>query len=216
MADGRELGTLPIENILSPGMMLIFSGRRWLVQEVHDREKVIVVKPAKAGVPPVFGGAPGDIHDKVIERMFEVLEGDAKPRYMDWSALGMLEEARLNFERMGFRDSSLITLGERAAIVATRAGTVKTATLAIALRTLGFSVEQHDGFLYVESGYEAPPLTAALERLGAGENFDLCSDVGNLMSEKFHPYLSKDLLALDARTSRLAPLALADLARQLM
>ncbi len=56
VSNGRDLGTLPIDNILSPGMMLIFSGRRWLVQEIHDREKVIMVKPAKAGVPAVFGG----------------------------------------------------------------------------------------------------------------------------------------------------------------
>lgn len=79
VAEGRELGTLPIDNVLAPGMLLIFSGRRWVVQEIHDREKVIVVKPAKAGVPPVFGGDAGDIHDKVIDRMFAVLEGDASP-----------------------------------------------------------------------------------------------------------------------------------------
>ena len=125
VADGRDLGTLPIDNILSPGMMLIFSGRRWLVREIHDREKVIIVKPAKAGVPPVFGGDPGDIHDKVIERMFEVLEGDAKPVYMDAISLDMLEEARLNCEQLGLNDNLVITLGEHTSIVATRAGTVK-------------------------------------------------------------------------------------------
>ncbi|MEP2426620.1 MAG: helicase-related protein, partial [Tateyamaria sp.] len=97
VSNRRELGTLPIDNILSPGMMLIFSGRRWLVQEIHDREKVIMVKPAKAGVPPVFGGDPGEIHDNVIARMFDVLKADIKPLYMDANALGMLEEARLNY-----------------------------------------------------------------------------------------------------------------------
>ena len=216
VAGGRDLGTLPIDNVLSPGMMLIFSGRRWLVQEVHDREKVIVVIPAKAGVPPVFGGAPGEVHDKVIERMFQVLEGDANPPYMDRNALGMLEEARLNYERMGFRNSSLITLSERTSLVATRVGTVKTTTLALALRAFGFSVEQHDGFLQVESGHEVPTLPDALKKLVAREEVDLCADVGNLMSEKFHPYLSSDLLSLDARTSRLAPFVLADLAGQLV
>jgi len=75
VAEGRDLGTLPIDNIMSPGMMLIFSGRRWIVQEIHDREKVIMVTPAKAGTPPVFGGDPGDIHDRGIERMFAILEG---------------------------------------------------------------------------------------------------------------------------------------------
>ena len=196
--------------------MLIFSGRRWLVREIHDREKVIIVKPAKAGVPPVFGGDPGDIHDKVIERMFEVLEGDAKPVYMDAISLDMLEEARLNCEQLGLNDNLVITLGEHTSIVATRAGTVKAATLALALKSFGFMVEQHDGFLQVEAGDGTPPLADALVKMASGEEVDLIADAGNLMSEKFHPYLSHDLLALDALSSKLAPRALSDVASRLL
>jgi ATP-dependent Lhr-like helicase len=47
ISDGRELGTLPVDNMVAPGMMLIFSGRRWLVQEVDDRAKVILVSPRR-------------------------------------------------------------------------------------------------------------------------------------------------------------------------
>ena len=216
VADGRDLGTLPVDNILSPGMMLIFSGRRWLVQEIHDRKKVIIVKPAKAGVPPVFGGDPGDIHDKVIKRMFEIFEGDTKPVYMDINSLNMLDEARLNYVQMGFRDNSVITLGEHTSIVATRAGTVKTATLALALRSFGFTVERHDGFLQAEAGDGTPPLPQALQKIASGEEVDLFANAGNLVSEKFHPYLSNDLLMLDATSSRLAPRAISDLASQFL
>jgi ATP-dependent Lhr-like helicase len=208
VSNGRDLGTLPIDNILSPGMMLIFSGRRWLVQEVHDREKVIMVKPAKAGVPPVFGGDPGEIHDKVIARMFDVLEADTKPLYMDANSLEMLEEARLNYERMGFTDASLVNLGEETTIIATRVGTMKTTTLVLALRGFGFSVEQYDGFLQVEAGDETPPLTEVLKRIGEGEDVDLFAGAGNLLTEKFHPYLTRELLELDAISSKLEPLAL--------
>ena len=205
VSNGRELGTLPIDNILSPGMMLIFSGRRWLVQEIHDREKVIMVKPAKAGVPPVFGGDPGEIHDKVIARMFDVLEGDTKPLYMDANALGMLEEARLNYAQMGFVNTSLVNLGEETSIIATRVGTMKTTTLVLALRGFGFSVEQYDGFVQVEAGEETPPITEVLNRIGEGEDVDLFAGAGNLLTEKFHPYLTRELLELDAISSRLEP-----------
>lgn len=205
VSNGRELGTLPIDNILSPGMMLIFSGRRWLVQEIHDREKVIMVKPAKAGVPPVFGGDPGEIHDDVIARMFDVLKADTKPLYMDANALGMLEEARLNYAQMGFTDASLVNLGEETSIIATRVGTMKTTTLALALRGFGFSVEQYDGFLQVEAGEETPPISEVLKRIGDGEDVDLFADAGNLLTEKFHPYLTRELLELDAVSSRLEP-----------
>ncbi len=213
VSNGRDLGTLPIDNILSPGMMLIFSGRRWLVQEIHDREKVIMVKPAKAGVPPVFGGDPGEIHDKVIARMFDVLEADTKPNYMDANSHEMLEEARLNYAQMGFTDMSLVNLGEETSIIATRVGTMKTTTLALALRGFGFSVEQYDGFLQVEAGDDTPPLTEVLKRIGEGEDVDLFAGAGNLLTEKFHPYLTRELLEMDAVSSRLEPRVLATLVR---
>ncbi|WP_100269149.1 DEAD/DEAH box helicase [Epibacterium ulvae] len=216
VAEGRDLGTLPIDNVLAPGMLLIFSGRRWVVQEIHDREKVIVVKPAKAGVPPVFGGDAGDTHDKVIDRMFAVFEGNANPAYMDNVSLKMLEEARAQYEQLGFRANNIHSIGEHTSIIATRAGTAKTSTLALALRSEGFSVEQHDGFLLVEAGDQVPDLRAKLADIRSGEPIDLFTGAGNLMSEKYHPYLSQPLLELDVATSKLVPGALATLVERIM
>jgi ATP-dependent Lhr-like helicase len=216
VSNGRDLGTLPIDNILSLGMMLIFSGRRWLVQEIHDREKVIMVNPAKAGVPPVFGGDPGDIHDKVIARMFDVLEADTKPLYMDTNSLEMLAEARLNYAQMGFTNARLVSLGEETSLMATRVGTMKTTTLALALRGFGFFVEQYDGFLLAKVGEETPPLSETLRRIGDGQEGDLFAGAGNLLTEKFHPYLTRELLELDAISSRLEPNSLARSARNLL
>lgn len=211
VAEGRDLGTLPIDNVLAPGMLLIFSGRRWVVQEIHDREKVIVVKPAKAGVPPVFGGDAGDIHDKVIDRMFAVLEGNASPAYMDNVSLTMLEEARAQYQLLGFRIENIHSLGEQTSIIATRVGTVKTSTLALALRSKGFLVEQHDGFLLVESADETPDFQAVLAQIRSGEPIDLFAGAGNLISEKFHPYLDFALLVQDAASSKLSIHTLSDL-----
>lgn len=216
VAEGRDLGTLPIDNVLAPGMLLIFSGRRWVVQEIHDREKVIVVKPAKAGVPPVFGGDAGDIHDKVIDRMFTVLEGDISPPYMDSVSLAMLEEARAEYQLLGFRTENIHSLGEHTSIIATRVGTVKTSTLALALRSQGFSVEQHDGFLLVEAGDETPDLRSVLANFRSGEPVDLFAGAGNLISEKFHPFLSKTLLVRDAESSKLSTQALPDLVKTIL
>jgi ATP-dependent Lhr-like helicase len=38
VADGQQTGTLPVDNMIAPGMLIIFSGRRWL-EEVDDRGK---------------------------------------------------------------------------------------------------------------------------------------------------------------------------------
>ncbi len=124
---------------------------------------------------------------------------------MDAHSLEMLEEARLNYSRMGFTDASLVNLGEETTIIATRVGTMKTTTLALALRSFGFAVEQYDGFLQVGEGDETPSLTEVLKRIGEGEVVDLFAGAGNLLTEKFHPYLTRELLELDAVSSRLEP-----------
>jgi len=147
VADGKVLGTLPIVTLLVPGMLLIFSGRRWEIEAINDSDRLIAVKPAKAGVPPVFGGDPGYIHDTVIQRMFEILEEDTNRVYLDATAMALLEEARDQFRQLGFHRSSLVQLDEYSAVIATRAGTVKTNTLALALRANEFSVQTHDGFI---------------------------------------------------------------------
>jgi ATP-dependent Lhr-like helicase len=107
--------------MVAPGMMLIFSGRRWLVQEVDDRAKVILVTPAKAGTPPIFGGDAGIIHDVVIERMFSVLKRNDCPAYMDATARDLLAEARSNFAQMQFSRGRIAQIGEGEWIVATGA-----------------------------------------------------------------------------------------------
>ncbi|MEE3071810.1 MAG: ATP-dependent helicase, partial [Pseudomonadota bacterium] len=119
------------------------------------------------------------------------------------------EEARAQYEQLGFRAKNIHSIGEHTSVIATRVGTVKTSTLALALRSKGFSVEQHDGFLLVKTGDETPDLKTVLAHIRSGEPVDLFAGAGNLMSEKFHPYLSQPLLELDAVSSRLAPVALA-------
>lgn len=203
IAQGRELGTLPIDNVLAPGMMVIFSGRRWLVQEVHDRDRVIMVIPAKAGVPPIFGGDPGEIHDRVIERMFDILEGDLQPSYADQAALRLLDEARQNYARLGFVQSVIVETGPCSSLVATRCGTVKTTTLALALRSFGFTVEQHDGFLKVDAAKDTPDLWRVLTDIAEGGDADLFANPPSLMFEKYHPYLTQGLLQADALSARL-------------
>lgn len=214
IAEGKELGTLPIENILIPGMFLIFSGRRWVVQEVHNFEKVILLKPAKVGIIPKFGGDPGVIHDRVIEKMFAVLEGDFKPKYMDTTSLSMLQEARQNFSSLGFWGTPLIKTGDEAYILATRCGTIKTNTLALALSASDFEVMQYDGFLEVKSGKVQQSLIEVLRMIVGGGDINLFVHTPNLIFEKFHHYLTPELLQQDALSSRLDVASLKTIARQ--
>lgn len=213
---GRELGTLPIDNMIAPGMLLIFSGRRWLVQEVHDRDRVIMVAPAKAGAPPIFGGDPGNIHGRVIERMFTVLKGKKRPIYLDATALELLDEARSNYAQLQFDPGRIAQLGDNSAIIATKTGSVRTTTLALALRASDFTVQTHDGFLEVFGKDEGPDMIEALSALANGKDVDLFAHSPNLLFEKFHPHLPKELLERDVLSSRLHRSTLPSLASEIL
>lgn len=216
ISDGRELGTIPIDNVLVPGMLLIFSGRRWQVLEIHDRDRVILVAPATAGVPPVFGGDPGMIHDRVVERMFIVLEEVHRPIYLDAAANDLLDEARAAYRQLSFENGRIAHLGEDAFVLATRRGTVATTTLALALRSVGYTVQSYDGFLEVFGKQTTPPLTSALSEFAEGREPELFDETANLRFEKFHPYLTDQLLERDALSARVDGRALAPLSRELL
>lgn len=216
ISGGKELGTLPIDNMIAPGMLLIFSGRRWLVQEVLDRDRVIMVAPAKAGVPPIFGGDPGNIHDRVIEGMFDVLKGQKRPIYLDATALELLDEARCHYSQLQFDPGRIAQLGDNAAIIGTKTGSVRTTTLALALRACSFTVQTHDGFLEVFGKDESPQLIDALSVLADSKEVDLFAHSPNLLFEKFHPHLTEELLQKDALSAHLDARGLAQLAASIL
>ena len=208
----HELGTLPIDNILAPGMLLIFSGRRWLVQSVHSEDKAIMVTPAHAGVPPTFGGDGGQIHDRVIARMFNLLAQPYCPPWLDTTAKELLQQARSNYARMLFKHG-VLQLGKTTSVVATACGTVRTTTLALALRSFGYQVQQYDGFLEL-SGHGDP--CEQLRALANDTPPDLWSSTPTLLFEKFHPWLTPELLQTDALSSRLDLASLAETCRRIL
>ena len=203
VAEGQELGTLPVDNVLAPGTMVIFSGRRWLVLEVSDQDKVVTVMPAAAGTPPVFGGDPGEVHDTVVERMFALLESDCQPIYMDDVSTTLLKEARRSYAELGFRSCTIFSLGEKSYAIATRCGSIKSASLALALRSHGFDVELHDGFLVAKTRQEDHDIYKALRQIGSANIEEFDTDGGRLVFEKFHPYLPVALLKADAFSCRI-------------
>ena len=222
IADGKPLGTLPVTMVLAPDMTIIFSGRRWRITQIYDRDKVIEVTADRIGRPPSFnseGGSAGSIHDRVVEKMKEMLSGTDLPAYLDKSAARLLEDARAEFRRLGFAQQPIYKTGKRNYLIATWTGTVKTSTLALALQSLGYKTEGYPGFLDISHGEDVQPVEAALKEIARSTTIsadDVLSDGGNLMTEKFHPYLSLDLLREDAASSRLDLGALPSLARRVI
>ena len=108
---------------------------------------------------------------------------------------------------------------ERSYLIVTSAGTVKTTTLALVLRAMGYVVEVHDGFLSVKREKIIQPLEDTLKTIAsaAPNSLDFTLPEGsNLITEKFYSYLSPELLLEDAVSSRLHFYALPKLAQRIM
>lgn len=220
IVDGpKVLGTLPVVMVVVPDMTIVFSGRRWRITKVHDRDKVIEVTADRVGRPPKFGGAGGVIHDRVANKMREVLLGNDRPAYLDATAASLLKSARAAFRQLGFERSSIRGIGQRHSLIATGVGTVKTSTLALALRAKGYSVMVYDGFLDVRWPESIRPVLEALEaiaRSGPIRASEVVSSDSNLSTEKFHRYLNRDLLLEDVASSRIDVAELPRLARRVI
>ena len=99
LSDGRQLGTMPINSPLAPGLLLIFAGRRWSIVGVDTAHKVVDLVPAPGGKAPRFHSSPIPVHDHVRKEMLSIYRSGSVPSYLDQQAADLLTEGRQNFVR---------------------------------------------------------------------------------------------------------------------
>ena len=216
--NGKTLGTLPVSMVLAPNMTIVFSGRRWRIKAIHDKEKEIEVVADRTGRPPSFGGSGGLIHDKVVEKMRAVLGGTHVPMYLDRNCVRMLDDARHQYRRLRLHARRICETGERSRLVATWAGTVKTSTLALVLRAKGYRTTVHDGFIDLDHEDNVEPVEAALRQIAGSTPVDaesVLSGEQNLIVEKYDRFLDDKLLREETTHSRIDLCALPALARRI-
>jgi ATP-dependent Lhr-like helicase len=146
---GHEIGSLPIYNPVSVGMLLIFAGRRWQVTNVDLERNVIHLVPAAGGRPPAFtGGAAGQVHDRVREEMFRLYASTEVPVYLDSTARSLVDEGRQNFHRLGLAESRVILHGKDV-VVFPWMGDRAMNSILVELMSRGFSVSKADAALHI-------------------------------------------------------------------
>ncbi len=218
MADGKPLGTLPIAQILTSGMTIIFSGRRWRIIEIKD--KVVDVTADRTGRPPEFpGDGGGIIHDRIVEKMKEILESEYIPPYLDNTGVQLLQDACSEFQRLNFAQRTIYRVGKGSCIVFTGAGTIKTSTLALILQSMGYETITCDGFINIHYNEDILSLEDTFEEIACSEQIsteNILCDNANLRTEKFHRYLNFDLLLEDAISRRIDLDALPEMARNII
>ena len=108
-AGSEELGT-----IVKPppvGDKIAIAGRVWVVDEVDHKKRVVYCTLVKGNIPAYFGDVAGDIHTKILEKMYEVLSDEKSYPYLMSHAVYRLKDARNTFKKSGMAEKPLIHLG---------------------------------------------------------------------------------------------------------
>ena len=108
-AGSEELGT-----IVKPppvGDKIAIAGRVWVVDEVDHKKREVYCTLVKGKIPAYFGDVAGDIHTKILERMFGVLSEEKQYPYLMKHAVARLADARNTFLKAGMERRYLIHLG---------------------------------------------------------------------------------------------------------
>ncbi len=105
----EQLGT-----IVKPppvGDKIAIAGRVWVVEEVDHKRREVYCTLVRGNIPAYFGDVAGDIHTRILERMFGVLQEDRQYPYLMRHAACRLAEARDLFGKSGMAEKPLIHLG---------------------------------------------------------------------------------------------------------
>lgn len=108
VTSGRTLGTMPIDQPVEIGGLLLFAGQRWSVIDADSTTKVIELKRASGGAPPRFGGGGPSVSGEVRSAMVDIYESDDVPAFLDAAARKLLAEARSAWKRFGLSGAAAI------------------------------------------------------------------------------------------------------------
>jgi ATP-dependent Lhr-like helicase len=165
LAEGRVLGSLPIDRPLTIGQCLIFGGRRWRVRDVDTKGKVVFVSADRGGSPPAFDGGAGSVDDRVRQEMRSVLAGSEALTFLDAKAVELLDEAKLYFQTRGLGQKQWFTEGN-SLLVLTWRGDWTNDALALLLTAKGLATS-NEGVALRVSSVDHLKLKSVLEEIAA-------------------------------------------------
>lgn len=192
----RPLGTIPLTNVVAVGNLVVFAGRRWQIEGVDERRKVLQVVPHKGGRVPVFERRQGEAsHDRLVAEMREVYRSDDVPAFLDATAKELLAEGRQTYRHLKLDDLTTVTDGSDLNLFVWR-GTAFSAVLAVALAMAGLNAEPHDFGVTIAGATEAEveSAIAKLRAMTAADWEQLPDFIKNIQAGKFDEDVPIELL----------------------
>lgn len=94
---GNTIGEIPFSPQIIEDENILLSAKIWKIKFVDHKAKKIEVIPAKDGKKPMFFGGGAVVHQKIREKMFEVLYSKTEYDFLDAPSFDEIEMMRKDF-----------------------------------------------------------------------------------------------------------------------
>ncbi len=101
---GNTIGEIPFSPQIIEDENILLSAKIWKIKFVDHKAKKIEVIPAKDGKKPMFFGGGAVVHQKIREKMFEVLYSKAEYNFLDEPSFDEIEIMRKDFAVFDIKD----------------------------------------------------------------------------------------------------------------
>ncbi|MBO7310665.1 MAG: ATP-dependent helicase, partial [Clostridia bacterium] len=209
--ESEEIGT--ITTAPPRGDRFALAGRVWEVIEADVQRRLVYVKGVEGKMEISWPGDFGEIHTRILERMYRVLTEDKVYPYLKENAAHRLDVARNIVKNTGIDKRHIIHLGGYTYCIFPWLGTRSFRTLRKMINeispSLGISGLDFEGCYYMtfrmESGDETSLVNMLYERFGAREcnPEDLVSPKELPTFEKYDEYIPAELLRRAYASDRL-------------
>ncbi len=101
---GNTIGEIPFSPQIIEDENLLLSAKIWKIKFVDHKAKKIEVIPAKDGKKPMFFGGGAVVHQKIREKMFEILYSKTEYDFLDEPSFDEIEMMRNDFSVFNIKD----------------------------------------------------------------------------------------------------------------
>ncbi len=104
MVENKMIGEIPPSPQIVPDQNIFLAANIWTIEEVDYKQNKIFVKKAKDGEKPLFYGTGGNIHQRVREKMLELVCRDYPMGNADATSKEIMRELRHQFREFDLTD----------------------------------------------------------------------------------------------------------------
>ena len=101
---GNTIGEIPFSPQIKEDENILLSAKIWKIKFIDHKAKKIEVVPTKDGKKPMFFGGGAIVHQKIREKMFEVLYSKIKYDFLDEPSFDEIELMRKDFAFFDIKD----------------------------------------------------------------------------------------------------------------